>query len=120
MKKYLLGLFAVVLALAAVSFTTKKATNSKLQARYWFNASNSATTPTSATLIAIQDVNNDGLPNEVPFSDTDPYGCVLGEDFVCAVAYDDASELTRFQSGSNFYFLPTTQSTYDDVRTKVE
>ncbi|HEX7905435.1 MAG TPA: hypothetical protein VF487_16295 [Chitinophagaceae bacterium] len=116
MQKYLLGLFAVTLAIAAVSFMPKKTVSTKMTNRYWFHCANYAETPSNALLISVLDANFDGIPDEVPFAETDIYGCVVGEDFVCSLGYDDASKIIRLQFGCYFYFLPAIQSSYDAVR----
>lgn len=64
-------------------------------------------------LIPIEDLDNNGLPNEVPagLAASSPYGCVSWDATACSIGYsynyfDYFSQVERVLMGDTYYFRP--------------
>jgi len=79
MKKYLFGIFAIVLAIGFSAFTTTKSAKSKKIDSYWFVATNSTSTISSVQL---------DFPTSAPTAQSaDPFSCEADGSKYCSLPF---------------------------------
>lgn len=104
MKKYLLGIFAIVLAISFSAFTNENKSPKKLPVNYvWFDVNPSAP---SQTVLTNSNVTFNSSLSGAPSSN--PSGCTTSNTYICTVGFN-ASQVdgTSLKPGNQ-----TIQSTY--------